>query len=107
MKAIAAAVMAAIVAVVIIFSVVTGVKGLIGSAQKAQAQAIAAIDGAKRRRAMNGGRHVAKERGIVAGGCIYKRIEALIAEKPWLVVRALSTLPEKDRKSLKWVLARV
>ncbi|MGD0282521.1 MAG: hypothetical protein ABSB95_09185 [Dissulfurispiraceae bacterium] len=56
---------------------------------------------------MNGGKHVAKERGIVAGAGIYKRIEALIAEKPWLVVRALSTLHEADRKSLKWVLARV
>ncbi len=47
MKTITAAVMAAIVAAVIIFSVVTGVKGLISSAQKSQAQAIAAIDGSQ------------------------------------------------------------
>jgi len=45
MKAIIAAVMAVIVAAVIIFSVVTGVKGLISSAQNEQSQAIAAIDG--------------------------------------------------------------
>lgn len=45
MKTITAAVMAAIVAAVIIISVVTGIRGLISSAQKAQAQAIAAIDG--------------------------------------------------------------
>jgi len=56
---------------------------------------------------LNGGKHVAKERGIVAGTGIHKRIEALIAEKPWLVVRALSELPEADRKSLKWVLGRI
>ncbi len=56
---------------------------------------------------MNGGKHVAKERGTVGGSVIYKRIEALIAEKPWLVVRALSELTEADRKSLKWVLKRI
>ena len=56
---------------------------------------------------MSGGRRVAKERGIIGGSGIHKRIEALIAEKPWLVVRALSELPEADRKSLKWILARV
>ena len=56
---------------------------------------------------MNGGKHVAKERGLIGGAGIYKRIEALIQGKPWLVVRALSELPEADRKSLKWVLAKV
>ncbi|MBF0506341.1 MAG: hypothetical protein HQL09_05845 [Nitrospirae bacterium] len=56
---------------------------------------------------MNGGKHIAKERGIVGDSAIYKRIEALIREKPWLIVRALSELPEADRKNLKWVLARV
>ncbi|MBF0557269.1 MAG: hypothetical protein HQL08_00660 [Nitrospirae bacterium] len=47
MKTIMAAVIAAIAAAVIILSVVSGVKGLISDAQKAQAQAqaIAAIDG--------------------------------------------------------------
>ncbi|HXW67968.1 MAG TPA: hypothetical protein VEJ88_00035 [Dissulfurispiraceae bacterium] len=56
---------------------------------------------------MNGGRHVAKERGIIAGAGNYKRIEALIKENPWIVVKALSELPEADRKSLKWVLGRM
>ena len=56
---------------------------------------------------MNGGKHVAKERGLIAGAGIYKRIGILMAEKPWLVVRALSSLPESDRKSLKWVLGRI
>lgn len=56
---------------------------------------------------MNGGKHVAKERGLIARAGIHKRIEELMAEKPWLVVRALSELPEADRKSLKWVLGRI
>ncbi|MBF0557270.1 MAG: hypothetical protein HQL08_00665 [Nitrospirae bacterium] len=56
---------------------------------------------------MNGGRHVAKERGMITGMNTYKRIEALIEDKPWLVVKALSTLPEADRTRLRWVLARV
>jgi len=56
---------------------------------------------------MNCGRHVAKERGIIAGAGIYKKIEALIKENPWIVLRALSELPEGDRKSLKWVLGRM
>jgi len=56
---------------------------------------------------MNGGKHVAKERGVILGSGINKRIEALIEEKPWLVVKALSVLPEADRKRLKWVLARI
>ena len=45
MKTITAAVIAAIAAAVIILSVVSGVKGLISDAQKAQDQSIAAIDG--------------------------------------------------------------
>ena len=56
---------------------------------------------------MNGGRHVARERGLVAGASICKRIEALIKENPWVVVKALSELAEADRKSLKWVLDRI
>ncbi len=47
MKTSTAAVIAAIVAAVIIFSVVSGVRGLISSTQKSQAQAIAAIEGMK------------------------------------------------------------
>ncbi len=56
---------------------------------------------------MNGGKHVAKDRGIVGESAIYKRIEALIREKPWLVVKALSTMPYEDRKCLKWIMAKV
>ncbi|MGO9014255.1 MAG: hypothetical protein ACLQF0_04675 [Dissulfurispiraceae bacterium] len=56
---------------------------------------------------MNGGKHVARERGLIAGAGIYKRIETLIKENPWLVVRALSELTEAERKSLKWVLGRI
>lgn len=56
---------------------------------------------------MNGGRHIARERGIVSGPAIYKRIEALIQEKPWLVVKALSTMSEADRKCLKWVITSI
>ena len=56
---------------------------------------------------MKGGKHIAKERGLIAGVGIYKRIGVLIAEKPWLVMRAISSLPESDRKSLKWVLGRI
>ncbi len=56
---------------------------------------------------MNVGKHVARERGLIAGTGIHKRIEALIKENPWLVVRALSELNEADRKSLKWVLYRI
>jgi hypothetical protein len=44
---------AVVVAAVIIFSAVTGVRGLINSAQKSQAQAIAAIDGQREK----GGAH--------------------------------------------------
>jgi len=56
---------------------------------------------------MKGGKHVAKERGLIDSSGIYKRIEVLIKENPWLVVRALSELTEADRKSLKWVLNRI
>ena len=55
---------------------------------------------------MNAGRYIARERGISSGMSIYKKIEALMADRPWLVVKALSTMPEEDRKRLKWVLAR-
>ncbi|MGD0282520.1 MAG: hypothetical protein ABSB95_09180 [Dissulfurispiraceae bacterium] len=47
MKTITAAVTAAIIAAAIIFSIVSSSKEMIASAQKAQAQAIAAIDGQK------------------------------------------------------------
>jgi len=56
---------------------------------------------------MNGGKHVAKERGIISGAGIYKRIETLIKEEPWLVVKALSELPEAERKNLKWIISRI
>jgi len=55
---------------------------------------------------MNGGKHIAREKGTTGAG-VHKRIEALIKEKPWLVIRALSTLPESDRRKLRWVLAKV
>ncbi len=55
---------------------------------------------------MNGGRHIARDKGTT-GTSSYKRIEALIKEKPWLVIRALSTLPESDRKRLGWILSKV
>ena len=45
MKSITAAVMAAIIAAAIIFSIVRSAREMIVSAQKAQAQAIATIDG--------------------------------------------------------------
>jgi len=44
---------AVVAAAIIIFSVVAGVRGLISSAQKSQAQAIAAIDGQREK----GGAH--------------------------------------------------
>lgn len=55
----------------------------------------------------SGGRHIAKERGIILRSGIYKRIKAVVEERPWIVVRALSVLSEADRKRLKWVLGRV
>ena len=56
---------------------------------------------------MNGGKHVAKERGITTGRSVRKRIENLIETRPWLVVKALSTMSDADRQSLKWVLAKI
>ena len=56
---------------------------------------------------MNGGRHVAKERGMIMGTSTYRKIKALMEDKPWLVMKVLSTMSESDRKSLKWILARV
>ncbi len=47
MKTIAAAVTAAIIAAAIIFSIVGSTKEMIASSRKAQAQAIAGIDGAR------------------------------------------------------------
>jgi hypothetical protein len=56
---------------------------------------------------MNGGRYIAKERGIIEVASVRRRVEKLTKEKPWVVVKNLSSLDEADRKSLKWVLAKV
>jgi len=56
---------------------------------------------------MNGGKYMARERGIIAPVSIHKRIEALIKDDPWIVVKTLSSLDEADMKRLKWVLTKV
>lgn len=54
---------------------------------------------------MNGGRHIAIQKGMVGTQNVRERIKQLTREKPWLVLKALSTMSESDRKNLRWVVA--
>jgi len=56
---------------------------------------------------MDGGRYIAKQRGIIRSKNSRAEIRHLIAEKPWLLMTTLSKMSEHDRKELKWIIAKI